>query len=701
MISPDTRTNDRTVHYTMKTPRQGTTSSGSHSYSQGHSHSNSQAHRSNWSGTPLASPRMSHSAGQAYPPKRSPGAGSRVSTQVQDVRSPSPNYFGLIVEPATDVRDSTALPRSNWSPPTSSIKSFVAAIPQQLPLDANPDFEAFKRQADANRGGSGFRLSAAHVAAQIQITGTPLDGGPPAAPRPRVARWHTHESDSASEMSIPRPAGAAAAASRLRDSMDVDTESNSKSNSIHDSAYVSADSKRNSQASLNPAPFLNLPRRESPAQFEPSNEPRTGVSNVEDRHPRLSVMQGKAGGSASGAITGRADTEPARLEAGVPKMLGPTELRDILESPAAEGLLLLDVRVATHYAASRIQGALNLCIPTTLLKRATFNLHKLQQTFQSDEQQAAFSAWRDKAYLVVYDSSSADKRDAVAAMNMLKKFTNEGYTGKARVLRGGFNALATSYPHLVDRRSSAELSRPSALSLNSQGHRRPALPPVLGGVALPKSSGTPDPFFANIRQNVDLADGVGQMDIAVPANINVAALPQWLRAAADDGDRGRAVSDMFLHIEQAEQTRMKNVYSAFNASGNNAQAADSIQLSGIEKGVKNRYKDILPFEHARVKLEGRPEGDCDYVNASHIKATRSNKRYIASQGPLPATFDVGVPPSPRHGHEELTLRRTSGLSSGIKMFASSSCSRPSRRAASSSATRTGKARSTAPSGCGC
>lgn len=70
-----------------------------------------------------------------------------------------------------------------------------------------------------------------------------------------------------------------------------------------------------------------------------------------------------------------------------------------------------------------------------------------------------------------------------------------------------------------------------------------------------------------------------------------------------------------------------------------APGSNDVQIAGIEKGNKNRYNNIWPFEHARVKLQGRLAGGCDYVNASHIKAMRSNKQYIASQGPLPATFE--------------------------------------------------------------
>jgi len=304
--------------------------------------------------------------------------------------------------------------------------------------------------------------------------------------------------------------------------------------------------------------------------------------------------------------------------------------------------LLLDLRVSPQFAQSRVRGALNLCIPTTLLKRATFNLQKLQQTFQADQDQEKFASWRDASHLVVYDASSSDKRDAVSAINMIKKFTNEGYSGPVGILRGGFNAFAAAYPALIDRSSGG----PSpGLSLGCgpvSGGLRASLPPVIGGVLLPNANHNPSPFFNNIRQNQDLVDGVGQMDIGVPAGLALSNLPRWLRDAAESGDHGKKVSDKFLRIERTEQSRMREAYSVAGPADLRSGTHNDItkvQLSGIEKGGKNRYKDILPFEHARVRLLGRPEGTCDYVNASHLQARRSHKRYIASQGPLPATFE--------------------------------------------------------------
>lgn len=57
-----------------------------------------------------------------------------------------------------------------------------------------------------------------------------------------------------------------------------------------------------------------------------------------------------------------------------------------------------------------------------------------------------------------------------------------------------------------------------------------------------------------------------------------------------------------------------------------------------ENVKKNRYKDILPFDHSRVKLGLKTTNqDTDYVNANFIKGMDGPETYIATQGPLPNT----------------------------------------------------------------
>ena len=48
----------------------------------------------------------------------------------------------------------------------------------------------------------------------------------------------------------------------------------------------------------------------------------------------------------------------------------------------------------------------------------------------------------------------------------------------------------------------------------------------------------------------------------------------------------------------------------------------------------NRYRDVTPYDHSRVKLE---RGHDDYINASLISVEEAGRKYILTQGPLAQT----------------------------------------------------------------
>ena len=106
-------------------------------------------------------------------------------------------------------------------------------------------------------------------------------------------------------------------------------------------------------------------------------------------------------------------------------MISPQNLVDLLESNVTLDVLLLDLRVSPQYALSRVKGAMNLCIPTTLLKRPSFTAQKLAETFTKADEKAKFSHWRDASHIVVYDAHSSHLKDATSSVNTLKKFANE------------------------------------------------------------------------------------------------------------------------------------------------------------------------------------------------------------------------------------------------------------------------------------
>ena len=327
-----------------------------------------------------------------------------------------------------------------------------------------------------------------------------------------------------------------------------------------------------------------------------------------------------------------------------PMFILPQELVELIKHHPSQDLLLLDLRVFAQFSSSRISGALNLCIPTTLLKRSSYNVHRLSETFSNKkDHKAKFDSWKNAKTIVVYDAASWGLSEATSCVNILKKFSNEKWRGTMYILKGGFNAFAKRFPDQVDQGSDSETNGSVVQKLSIDP---PSSVPMAGGCMIPSTHTAANPFFGTIRQNMDLIDGVGQMPVSRPMNLDDSALskiPMWLGQAADPQDAGNLVADRFLAIEKAEQQRMQKALSGSVSWGTpTALSPNSVQITGFEKGTKNRYKDILPFDHSRVRLKHIPPSSCDYINASHIKPQGSQRHYIASQAPVPATFQVST-----------------------------------------------------------
>lgn len=539
---------------------------------------------------------------------------SHIVTQKTKVPgTPSPNYFGLSVTNADHFSSSAAQHiRGNWSPPTSNVRSTAAASPRIIPVEQNPEFEQFRRQTEQNRGFALGSFDFATPSLSSSHTSNPFFSGAKTPLSPQ----------SMTQFNIPGP-----------------TKDESKDDSDDHSKPRSPKRMLSNESSI----FTDRPRRNSPASFEGLGRTDAIAEFAEEHSPRPSLPP--APSTHLSMSKHRAETFPTSLADEKandgPTMVTAQHVVNIMQS-STEEYLLLDLRVSTQYAKACIAGALGLCIPTTLLKRASFNVQKLADTFKNEDQKEKFERWRSSKYIIVYDASSSQLKDAATCVNTLKKFTSEGWTGGTYIIRGGFQEFAEKFPAWITHQASqSPTSGTAALTLGSDA---PAVAPVIGGCPMPATQNAANPFFGNIRQNMDLIGGVGQMPVKKPAGMTKSIeeeLPHWLQQASAPKDNGKTVSDRFLQIEKREQKRMQDALSGRVTYGTpGAGTTNQIQIAGIEKGSKNRYNNIWPYEHSRVKLKGVSDGCCDYINANHVQAAYSNKRYIATQGPIPATFKV-------------------------------------------------------------
>ncbi|KAG8776469.1 hypothetical protein FRC15_011925 [Serendipita sp. 397] len=351
--------------------------------------------------------------------------------------------------------------------------------------------------------------------------------------------------------------------------------------------------------------------------------------------------------------------------------LQPDALASLIKSSSS--LLLIDIRTPTQYDVSRIFGAISLATSSTLLKRPSYTLDRLAESIDDAASQERFSNWNTVRRIVVYDADTSSLTEASNLHGLLKKFQTAGYMGNLEWIRGGFHSVAKIVPSIIDSsfftqsRQSEDAPSSSvplrAKDLSTHAFQQSSTTSI--GQKTPRGTdygantkSTTNPFYDNIRQNVELSQGIdNKISLVLPQSIiaRKEELPfRWLRDIVDQAvtdDIADALAMQFYRIELGEQRRLQGVMDhhsresgmgGWHGGHDDPAQKDGFPYSitaGFEMGEKNRYRNIWPFEHARVRLQKVIEkGGSDYVNASFVQSLVSSRRYIATQGPLDSTY---------------------------------------------------------------
>ncbi|XP_064407145.1 uncharacterized protein LOC135351979 isoform X2 [Halichondria panicea] len=99
-----------------------------------------------------------------------------------------------------------------------------------------------------------------------------------------------------------------------------------------------------------------------------------------------------------------------------------------------------------------------------------------------------------------------------------------------------------------------------------------------------------------------------------------------------------AVTDFAGHVRELHKDDDTDFESEYRSIKNGNHSWNVAQLPE-NKFKKNRFTNIFPYDHCRVKLQSTDVPGSDYINASWIKGYRNDNAYVAAQGPMAATIN--------------------------------------------------------------
>lgn len=460
-------------------------------------------------------------------------------------------------------------------------------------------------------------------------------------------------------------------------------------------AYVSS-SNDSSPSTNQPCYFLNerqTMKFQSGEGSSPSTEPRSGSMKTNTSGMggilQFSIPNTNTQWITTGKHTGYSSVSPtSKLHfEHLPKDVHRVTAEEV-ELLMDNELIIFDIRPFNLYSVSRVKGAINLCVPTTLLKRTSFNIPQMLNSISMPPDLKSLTILKISASssnkpvsVLVYDSESDDNHTSfllyTTCMKFLQYNKDDFKAFEIYYLDGGFSSIKEQ-AKIVERNVSAPsiVASPNINQLCS-----------FSGFQLPSCTPANQKFLSNIKKNnlpkLIINDKTKNLNDKDNYNDNenlddypynfrlpnisqeqIEKLPKWLQFLVksanthkDSNSIIRIINSQFNKIEKSEQARLKTAIANQCSKDHVPNICSPSALcpgcdntyykipKGIEYGFKNRYNNIWPYEHSRVKLVKSPnplklDDYDDYFNANYINFPRvSNLKYIATQNPLQATYE--------------------------------------------------------------
>lgn len=338
--------------------------------------------------------------------------------------------------------------------------------------------------------------------------------------------------------------------------------------------------------------------------------------------------------------------------------------------------LILDIRPHAAYSTTRVPRAVSLSVPSTLLKRPLFSLHRLADMLPSANARARFSSWRSASRILVYDADSAVILESSNIYGLLRKFKNDGFQGELAWLKGGFQSVWREKHSIIDARPPTpdpendddddDTAKSSPTQTHSTVLRTRHLPMAafsLSSIAVAASPSsnpkrgqlargatfptlpTPsqilpqpafNPFFDAVRQNIELSQGITErIPLRLPRRVRhrIHELPfPWLREiarhAAKLTPRNRPGVDTSSSTSEESEDN-ENTTSADIEDGKQALA---MQFFKIEVAEQRRLMGIMDY-HAKetaivtVDTDATPASSFPYSITAGVEKGAKNRYF--------------------------------------------------------------------------
>ena len=104
----------------------------------------------------------------------------------------------------------------------------------------------------------------------------------------------------------------------------------------------------------------------------------------------------------------------------------------------------------------------------------------------------------------------------------------------------------------------------------------------------------------------------------------------------EENHTGMSLDEFIEHVRVKGRRGLHDEYAEIKAR---APSGTFNHARSFENSVKNRYSDVLCYDHSRVILNPEfNESKSDYINANFVDGYKQSRAFIFSQGPLPRTF---------------------------------------------------------------